>query len=240
MRYLTHDGSFAGILSCIYYAYENQIEESQITTEDVVFPTLFTLPDFIATDFVEAKKVAKRIIELVGYRRFLDLWKLSLVDDPKIGNKIFELIRFIQLQKGIMLYDYSHPAIKNWIKELKEVKQNLSFAKQEINATIDQDEMNISYVEPNIDIISLLYSDQEFLNQHCNAIVFDTKREYGLLIKNHRPTLIDASQIEMASNFDTVSPIKFSTIAQEKLWIFHLENYKPNRLLRNRKVVKAS
>lgn len=237
MRYLTHDGSFAGILSCIYYAYEAQLNEIHISTEDVVFPSLFTESDFIATDFVEAKKVAKKIIELVGYSRFKDLWKVSLSNDAKVGNMIFELIRFIQLNEGIMLYDYSHPAIKRWIKELKLVKESIAQLKFDIINEIGNESM-ITYIEPEINLIPLLFEEEELKSNFDSAIVFDSKREYGIFLSNGSSKLIGVKELE-ENNF-SVNFERNQALENEKLWVLHLENYKPNRLLRNRRVIKAS
>lgn len=232
MRYLTHDGSFAGILSCIYFAYENQLSEVHISTEDVVFPTLFTQKEFIATDYVEAKKVAKRMIELVGYRRFMDLFRISHSSNPLIGNKIFELIQFVQLHKGIMLYDYSHPAIKSWIKDLKEIKNKVN----RITNEFKNHEEECIYFEPEFDCIQLLFGDEDFISSYSDLTLFDTKREYGLMIKEGIPSIIGSLDLQegVSISYD------YQDLLQEKLWVYHLQNYKPNRVLRNRKANKAS
>lgn len=98
MFYLT-DGSFEGILSAVFDAYENKVEPEAILSRDTFQMPLISEIKEIITDTEKSDRVYRAIMEKISRDAIEDVYRAYLSEHPDCGLIIYRYIR-IGLKMG--------------------------------------------------------------------------------------------------------------------------------------------
>jgi len=181
MTYLTHDGSFPGILSCVFYAYEHKLtDEVHISRGNVLLPSLFVEKVKVETSPSKAQRVADKVIAIAGKSKLKDLWRASLSEIPDIGTTIFEVIQLLIKNDKQILMDYGHPAILKWIKVLKKISRERHRMTAFVRFELADDDTYYATIEPDFDVLPLIISHFKERYADQKWMIFDLKRNYGI------------------------------------------------------------
>lgn len=109
MDYL-YDGSFYGILTCLYEHYYSQKAEN-IFEDSFYQVSLVHQNRIVDSNEVKANKVSKAIERLISKKALELVYHVSLSNNRNKGNIIFDFIKFgFKAKKDITLF-YEHPCV---------------------------------------------------------------------------------------------------------------------------------
>jgi len=202
-----YDGSFFGMLSCIFESFEKKEMPVQITSDDF---SLFKIKD-IETDEVKAKRILKAIPQKINYEA-LDYVKQSFL--ANIKDKEIALIHFLRegfrcgpkfidvistgfsptrrLVAGALSNDYLSKIQKGMDLLNLEVRRFIQFARfSDVNGAL------VSIIEPENNVLPLLAN--HFADRYPNEqfLIYDKNRQLGLIYANHQIRLEFLDNYEM-------------------------------------------
>jgi probable DNA metabolism protein len=89
----TYDGSFDGLLSCIYDYYYSNKKAEDIKDKNDYFPDLLQEEFFIETSEEKSSKVFQAINEKIGSAALKDIFTVFLSEEPGIEKLILEYVK---------------------------------------------------------------------------------------------------------------------------------------------------
>ncbi|MDY7394999.1 TIGR03915 family putative DNA repair protein [Aureibaculum sp. 2210JD6-5] len=218
MTYLVYDTSFEGFLTAVFEVYELKLERVAIRKNNVEIPQLFgeTIP--VITNKDKAKRVADKIIAILGKQGFQSLLKSLLSEMDTIEDSILDVIRYAIKTNENVLNDFGHPAVL----EIQQILKKLSRERHRMNAFVRfklaNDGLYYAFIEPDFDVLPLIsnhfksrYADQKWL-------IYDLKRNKGIFYNLQKVEMVQLedsikeSEKRLNINLDT-SEIEF-----QKLW----------------------
>jgi len=186
-----YDGSFEGLLTCIYEAYYRHENPCFIVSDKKyklsINGTLFSLietPVYIKTDLMKYNKVYNAAINKISTDALETIYHVYLSEIPDLEIMILDYIRLgfkIGFDINKHLYDKRVLImIKTERKVIHEVQRMLGFIRFEKNI----DFFYAAY-EPDHDITSLITSHFALRLSDQNFIIHDIKRELASIYNKH-------------------------------------------------------
>lgn len=183
MDYL-YDGTFEGLLTCIYYHYKKENADGIYTVSDYQQSILHNSL-FIETDIEKAKIVSDSINNKVSKEAYINVYYCFLSNYKSKENIILDFLIFAFKYGKKTMNFYTHekvlPINEIYLKVAKEVHRFLGILR-----FADLEGFLFSKFSPDNDII-LLMADH-FADRYKNEkfLIYDEKRKKGLIYaKNH-------------------------------------------------------
>lgn len=180
MNVYTYDGTFDGLLTCIYESYYNNIKPDFIEKDSSYNDSLIDNKLFIQTDEVKASKVYNAIINKISEEALNRAYYTFLSELPDISNLIYKYIRLgFKLGSKLNLFYHNEYVFKTF-----RIQKKVTFECNRIYGFLRfkliHDNFYYSSIEPDHNILTLIaphfcerFKDQSF-------IIHDVKREYAL------------------------------------------------------------
>lgn len=108
-----YDGSFEGMLTCVYQAYYSEVKPEKIFSEFQYKGDLFHQTTFIVTDHEKAHKVGAAIITQLSETFFHKLVNAFYSEDYDMASHIYHLVRYGFKAGGDVIMHASHPLVSN-------------------------------------------------------------------------------------------------------------------------------
>ncbi|MGZ5252870.1 MAG: TIGR03915 family putative DNA repair protein, partial [Flavitalea sp.] len=111
MTTLVYDGSFEGLLTCIFEVYEYKFSEVEVVEKKYFQGSLLGSYKEVETDEEKVKRVwegLKKKLSANGKRQFQHSF---LSEQKNIGNILLSYAKFVIGSKGFVDSDMSHPAV---------------------------------------------------------------------------------------------------------------------------------
>lgn len=214
---LVYDGSFEGLLSCIFEVYEYKLEDVSIVEEKHFQETLLGESRLVVTDEERAGRVwtgMKKKLSQTGIRQFQHSF---LSEQKDIGNTLLAYARYVFSSKGFVDADMSHPAVLevvNWAKKVYREKHRMeAFVRFQLTA----DNIYYAVVEPDFNVLPIIrkhfrdrYADQQW-------IIHDTRRKYAIYYDLHE---VNTVTIDFCEDLQNGNPHVFheEEPLYQKLW----------------------
>ncbi|MCM4157203.1 TIGR03915 family putative DNA repair protein [Gramella sp. AN32] len=175
----TYDGTFEGLLTCVFTAYEGKLQVSNIQVEEDVQNQLFSDIYNVITDVDKAKRVAKKLQLKTSPNGFKSM-KWALLSEIKgIEMDVFEMIREVISNDAKVDTDYSHPSILKVTQMAKKISREKHRMEAFIRFRLTKDHIYFAVMEPDFNVLPVIiphftrrYADQKW-------IIYDLKRKIG-------------------------------------------------------------
>ncbi len=176
-----YDGSYEGLLSCIFTIFKERILPTAICTEASYQPSLLETATQIVTNEDWAARVLKGVDERTNARASLLVYKIFLSELPASEMLIYELIQAIIRQGDeSILENFANPHILRAAQIEKMIYREVHRMHAFIRFQKSQDGLFCAVIDPDFNVLPLIgdhferrYADQSWL-------IFDTRRHYGL------------------------------------------------------------
>ncbi len=176
----TYDNTFEGLLSCVFFAYEQKIYPSSIISDSKQKPLFFDYSFHIVTDEAKSNRVWNKlniILSSFALRMLFNVWLSEL---PEREMLLFRYIcKNIDAPSSIEM-NFGDPDVIQVSKIAKKVGSEARKIIQFVRFQQTKDNIYFAPVSPRYNVISMStnhfkkrFADQEW-------IIFDTKRHYGL------------------------------------------------------------
>ena len=175
-----YDNTFEGLLSCVFFAYEQKIYPTLIINETKPKPLFFDYSYHIVTEEEKSNRVWSKlnvILSVFARRMLFNVWLSELPET--------EMLLFRYICKNIdapssMEMNFGDPDVIQVSKIAKKVGSEARKIVQFVRFQQTKDNIYFAPVSPRYNVISMAtnhfkkrFSDQEW-------IIFDIKRRYGL------------------------------------------------------------
>lgn len=214
-----YDGSYAGLLTCIYEVYEYKISDADIYRENNAPQSLFGKTHLVATNDIKAQKVLVKLKETFSQTAVSQFYTTFLSEILGIENCLLRYIRYGLSSKESIENDYSHPDVLMLQQTSRKVHREKHRMEAFVRFQLTKDGLYYSIVQPDFNVLPLIakhfkdrYADQRWL-------IYDATRKYGLFYDMN-----DVSEVSMHFDTDLNNSSMLATIHDvkedlyQKLW----------------------
>lgn len=196
-----YDGSYEGLLSCIFVIFKQRCIPVAISTEDRYQFSLLDEVTHVATDDESAARVVKGVDERTNSQASTLIYKLFLSELPESEMLIYQVIHAI-IRKGdkSILENFANPFILKAMQIEKMMHREVHRMHAFVRFQKSRDGLFYAAIDPDFDVLPLIgdhferrYADQDWL-------IFDTKRHYGLHYDQTKMSFVNATDPVMAIN----------------------------------------
>lgn len=183
-----YDGSFDGLLSCVFAAYITRRWPDELIEQDNRQLAFNQQTVQIVTDDVQARRVERGIVNKMGSPVLQKIWMVMLSASPERGTVLLRYIRR-GFAIGRRIYsDLAHPDVLAVEKLYRPVQRESCAFREFLRFSQMEGSVYYARISPEHQIVSLLmphfvdrFSDQPFLihdDVHEVAGVYDTREWY--------------------------------------------------------------
>lgn len=214
------DGTYTGLLTCVFEAFERKEFDVQIETTDTHQPNIFIPERLIDSDISKFERIITGIKKKLGNKQLPLFYQAYLSEDIQAWNCIFYLL--IELFKGqtTILENFGDDKVLYFHQTLKKVSRERHSMKAFIRFSKAADGLFFAIIEPDFNVLPLIikffkdrYADQPWL-------IYDIKREYGIhydLQQINEVTLQSSEQKELTEGAITMALDERDALFQQ-LW----------------------
>jgi probable DNA metabolism protein len=177
---LTYDGSFEGLLCCIFECYEFKWKIEDIVTMQQLQPLLIGEHKEVQTDETKAARVwmgLKNKLSQQGAKQFQHAF---LSEQRTIPITLLQYACYVFDSKQSVEKNFSHPAVQQvceWAKKVYREKHRMeAFVRFQLSA----DHIFYSMIEPDFNVLPII--QRHFKNRYADQkwIIYDVRRKYAL------------------------------------------------------------
>ena len=190
-----YDGSFEGLLCCVYESYYQKEIPSMIISYDEAQETLFPVKE-ITTDRAAAKKVKDSISRSISGEA-LDLVRLCYFS--KMENREVMILRFLRMGYKIgsaVTSMLSHDVVSAITKTARNVMRESHFHKEFLRFS-EYDGALVAIIEPKNFVLPMIYD--HFCDRFPGEqfLIYDKSHRYAFVYQDGRKRLIPLEHLEL-------------------------------------------
>ena len=178
--WLLYDGTFEGLLSCIFEVYARKFGQVRIAEEKNYQADVFATSFSISTEEEKAARVWQGLAKKLSAEWHENIYKCFLSELPEREELILSFVQEVYSFKGNIEEHYAHPAVLR----IAQIGRQLFREKHRFEAFVrfqqGEDGMYFSVIEPDFNILPLIaahfqrrYADQQW-------VIYDRRRGYGI------------------------------------------------------------
>lgn len=174
----TYDGTFYGLLSCIFEAYERKENPDNIYMEKLE-NLLFQSNRYVTTDEEKSIRVEKKL-KSISNKTFKRILKAFYSEKENREIIIYNVVKLLIKKSKAAESDYGN----EWVLQLKQIEKSFNREIHRMHAFVRfqlaKDKIWYAFVQPDFDVLT--FSVSHFKERYADQkwIIFDLKREYGI------------------------------------------------------------
>lgn len=196
MKTYTYDGSFEGLLSCVFHIYATKTPPTQIALPDLLQTSLLDEVCHITTNTEHAERVITAVDNYSDDRGGRLIYHLFLSEIPEIEMTIYRLIKIIMDAKDAgVLNNFANATVLQAAQIDRMIGREVHRMHAFVRFQKTQSGLFFATVEPDFNVLPLLgshfksrYADQPWL-------ILDCKRGYGLMYDLEDCAFISVSEL---------------------------------------------
>lgn len=186
-----YDGSYEGLLSCIFVIFKERITPIAISTEENHQFTLLDTPRRVATNEDWAMRVHKGIDERTDGSASALTYKIFLSELPLSEMLVYQVVQaIIQHGDASILENFANPFILKAAQIEKMIHREVHRMHAFVRFQKSRDGFFYSAVDPDFNVLPLIgdHFERRYADQHW--LIFDAKRHYGLYYDQQKMTFV--------------------------------------------------
>ena len=177
---LKYDGSFKGLLTCVFMAYEQKLKVVEILPAGEEQEQLFYELQEVITENEKAQRVLTGLQKKIS-RNGLTSIKWALLSEAKgIEMKIYDMLTYVFSSKINIDKDYTHPSVLYITQVAKQVGREKHRMEAFVRFRLTRDDIYFAVIEPDFNVLPIItghfrrrYADQKWL-------IYDIRRKIGV------------------------------------------------------------
>lgn len=192
------DGSFVGLLSCIFRAFQFRQFDVELATDRAVQVLLFDDLIEVASDEHHAQRVWRGLQQQLSASTLQQLHYAYLSEQLVAWQHIFNFAVYAFQSPHNIEQDYGHAdvlAVSQWAKQVGREKHRMEAF---VRFKKCQDGLFLSLIQPDFDVLPIIERHFKSRYQDQRWLIYDEKRHYGIyydLERLHQVDL-DAKQLD--------------------------------------------
>ncbi|MES3019644.1 MAG: TIGR03915 family putative DNA repair protein [Bacteroidota bacterium] len=213
---LVYDGTWIGLLCCVYEIYSKKFKQVFVVNEKRFQPDAFSAAVPVVSDELRARRVWSGLAKRISKKSMNHLHSCYLSELPNIENIICGFIRLAFDMTESPEYAYANPTVLRVSQLDRMVHREKHRMEAFIRFQLTKDDLYFSTVEPDFNVLPLIA--KHFKNRYADQrwLIFDLKRNYGIYydLQAVSEVVIDSTGVEK------IGPELFSEdeFLYQKLW----------------------
>ncbi|WP_066834205.1 TIGR03915 family putative DNA repair protein [Rufibacter ruber] len=196
MHFYTYDGSFEGLLTVVFEAYERKEWPDQIGKAGEAPAGIFATHHFIPTQEAKAKRVWQGLAKKLSQAALENVYKTYLWEQPGCEMLLFRFVRlvFASPQSGIE-ENFAEPVVQKIAAIGKQMFREKHRMEAFIRFQRTQDGLFVAPINPDFNVLPLIvghfekrYADQPWL-------IYDGRRAYGAYYDLEQVQLVSIEEL---------------------------------------------
>ncbi|MDF2613905.1 MAG: hypothetical protein K0S71_1691 [Clostridia bacterium] len=192
MKDYVYDGSFDGLLTAIFYAYQDKDRVKIVKAADYI-PHLLNIKISVSTETDKADRVYNSIYSKLSYDTLSNIYHLYLSDIPDVENVILDYIKLCFKYSDTINLAKNNDTIRMVDKYKRRAYGEAHLFKGLVRFKEIAPLIFYSQIEPDHNILPLIidHFKRRFSDQHF--IIHDLKRQYAIIYNLKEAYLRDLS-----------------------------------------------
>lgn len=155
MAYL-YDGTFEGMLSCVFEAYASREDPVDIVEKSIFMPRLGQRAKVVVTDRVRARRVENGLIRTCGRKTYEAVGMVHCSDDPAKGRAILEFVRYAMKRGSAAVRDIAHERVCAFAEMERSVRNEKHQWQQFLRFEQVEGGIYVARCDPKANVVALL------------------------------------------------------------------------------------
>jgi len=197
------DGTFDGLLSCVFAAFSRHERPQNLVREDAPAPTLFSGADFaVVTDTTLSDRVWRGLQRKLPPGELNALAASFLCEDPAFDSAAFRVICRIFDEGAHIMRDFTSPDTLAMLQNARRVNHEAHRVLQFMRFQRGADGTYIGIMEPAYDVMP--QAVEHFIDRFAASrfIIYDRRRHYGFAYDSGKLQRMRLPYVETFSNGD--------------------------------------
>lgn len=191
MHLYTYDGTFEGLLTVIFEAYERKAWPTSIEQEHVAQPIMFGDTIAIITDEEKARRVWRGLQQKLSVGAQQALYHTYLWEQPGFEQIIYQYIKLVFGSKESVEGNYAASCVLQVQQAAKQVHREKHRMEAFVRFQKTADEMFYATISPDFNVLPLIISHFEKRYADQRWAIYDTKRRYGAYYDLNQTSLVN-------------------------------------------------
>lgn len=221
---LNYDGTFKGLLTCIFISYEEKLDVVGINPPFIDKNDLFCESIEVISDELKANRVLKSFKKYASSRGINAIYYAYLSESVGIELDIFKYFQHTFKHKKSVDGDFANPYILSVAQTAKKVGREKHRMEAFVRFQLTKDNIYFATIEPDFNVLPIIkkhfttrYSDQEW-------IIYDLKRNFGLYYDLKHTEIVNINLSENLSlSEENISFFNTDEKEFQKLWKKYFE-----------------
>ncbi|MCI0921315.1 TIGR03915 family putative DNA repair protein [Sphingobacterium rhinopitheci] len=219
MNYL-FDGSFQGLLTCVFEAFEFKDVSVRICEEQSYSADMFSQTRTIITNQTKAERIWKGLSKHLKKSEIRSFYSAYLSEDAQAYQAIFNLMVRGFSTSFNLLHDYGDNDVMTLSQTLKKVGREQHRMKAFVRFQKSNDGLYFSMVDPDFNVLPLIIAF--FKNRYADQrwMIYDVRRNYGFMYdktKVFEIQLFEHTQVNLSIALETIE-LDDSELKYQRLW----------------------
>ncbi|WP_181305979.1 TIGR03915 family putative DNA repair protein [Rufibacter sp. XAAS-G3-1] len=221
MHFYTYDGSFEGLLTVVFEAYERKEWPTQIGKEGEAPPGIFATHHFVPTQEDKAKRVWKGLGKKLSRAAWENVYKAYLWEQPGFEMLIFQFVRlvFSSPKEGI-----EENFAETYVQKMAVVGKQMHREKHRMEAFIrfqrTQDGLFVAPISPDFNVLPLVVEHFEKRYADQTWLIYDVRRQYGAYYDLEQVSIVSLEETPLDLRKGQLSPDILTSVEPmyQQLW----------------------
>ena len=189
-KILIYDGTFKGLLTCIFQIYEEKLTEYSIYPEGYNQNDFFANQEHVITDEEKSGRVLESFKKYTSKKAVHRIYRAFLSEIPGVELLIVDFFKHIFEHKTDLSDDFSHPPILKIAQLDRKVGREKHRMEAFIRFKLLKDGIFFTKIAPVFNVLPLIL--KHFKNRYADQqwIIYDEKRQFGLYYNLNKVTPI--------------------------------------------------
>lgn len=220
MTTLIYDGSFEGLMTAIFEVFEYKFADAEIfSAENYNVENIFATVHEVQTQAEKSERVLKKLEDNIGKSAVSQLLMVYLSEDPQLENLILSTVKYSLLRPNQnVLNDFANADMMQIAKVCKSVGREIHRMHAFVRFEKLQDEFYFSKVEPDFNVLPLIFKHFKARYQDQKWMIFDLKRHYGIFSDTESADFFYPDEIVKTKFVHTQNLLHEEELKYQKLW----------------------
>lgn len=204
---LVYDGTFEGLLTCIFCVFEQKMEITGIFTEEQVQHHIFSLPEVVVTNIKEYERVKTGLQKIASPTGYKQLYFAFLSELPGIELTILRYAQQAFTQADFSSKDYGDPVVLKIVQTAKMVSREKHRMEAFVRFKLTKDNIYFALIEPDFHVLPLILRHFESRYADQKWIIYDKRRKIGLFYDLTSTVYVQFENYQFSKNSNKKSGI---------------------------------
>ncbi len=221
-----YDGTFEGLLTCIFESYDRKQFPDVINIRGNDPADLFLTVNFIESEPIKAERVWKKIQQLMPLPINQIIYYAFLSETKGIEMSILHFCRRLFQNEKNVYTDFGDNDVLKIVQVARKVKREAARIKQFVRFQEAKDGIYFSGIEPIYDVLPLVVSHFKHRYLDQKWLIYDLKRNYGAHYDLKTIDEVELTSIELNQQTGQISKnvLKEEDALYQTLWKSYFEN----------------